>query len=150
MFQEIYDIITNLIYLLILNYIYSARQLRLNMKHKNHLCRGRTKTTLSACTHKQKPTEMSIRLWEHPHGITSLSSIQSMLTTWACHHAMEGGMLGPQGIVAGQLNDVSSFLMSPSWLFLLHVYSSCCERWLNTGKRYDVMWVFAQDFHKIW
>jgi len=37
MFQEIYDIIMNLIYVMILNYIYSARQIKLNMKYKNHL-----------------------------------------------------------------------------------------------------------------
>jgi len=128
MFQEIYDIIMNLIYLQILNYIYSSHQIRLKMKHKNHLCRGCIKTTLAACTHKQKPKEMSITLWEHPHGITSLSSIQSTLTTWACHHPMDGGMPGPRGVVARQPNDVSSFLMSRSWLFLLDVYSSCCER----------------------
>jgi hypothetical protein len=36
-FQEIYDIIMNLIYLMLLNYIYSARQIKINMKYKNHL-----------------------------------------------------------------------------------------------------------------
>ena len=74
---------------------------------------------------------------------SQLRDIKKEETSFGCPFG--GGMPGPRGFVAGQPNNVSPFLMSRSWLFLLDVYSSCCEHWLNRGKRCDVMWAFPQS-----